>query len=132
MFSRLKDAALAKGLAMKDAALSKGVEMKDAALSKSLQVALNNHIKEFGTMLKLNVDSHTKSIELDVMLEGEVEPLKVHVARYELTAEGGSHFVTLHGITTSRAWINTAVSPYLEGKRFAIPAEYARLLKVVV
>ncbi len=116
---------------LKKAALSKGIGMKDTALSKSAQVAINNHIKEYGKMLKFHVDSQTKSLEMDVMLEGEVEPLKVHIQHYEMTEEGGRHFVELTGITTSRAWINTLATPYLEGKRFEIPAEYARMLKVV-
>lgn len=82
-------------------------------------------------MLKFNVDSKTKSVELEVLLEGEVEPLKVHVQRYVMTEERGQHFVEVQGVTTSRAWINTLVAPRLEGKRFEIPAEYAKMLKLV-
>lgn len=107
-------------------------KMKDAALSKGAQVAINSYIKEYGEMLKLDLDSKNKSIEMEVLLEGEVEPLHVKIARYELTQEGDRHFLKIKGVTTSRAWINTLASSYLEDKRFEIPAEYAKMIKMVV
>ena len=58
--------------------------MKDAALSKGTKIAINSQIKEYGKMLKLNLDSTQKSIEIEVMLDGEHKPLKVHMRNYEL------------------------------------------------
>ena len=107
-------------------------KMKDAALSKGVKIAINTQIKEYGQMLKLNLNSEQKSIDMEVMLDGEHEPLKVHIKQYEMTEENGKHFLKIHGVTTSRAWINTVASSYLEGKRFEIPTEYARMLKVLV
>jgi len=107
-------------------------KMKDAALSKGAKVAINNYIKEYGKMLKLNLDSKNKSIELEVLLEGETEPLSVNVERYELAEENGKHLLKIYGIQTSRAWINTIAGSYLEGKSFEIPEEYAKMLKVIV
>jgi metal-dependent hydrolase (beta-lactamase superfamily II) len=107
-------------------------KMKDAALSKGAKIAINNQIKEYGKMLKLNLDSEKKSIEMEVMLEGEKEPLTVNVQKYEMTQQGDKHFLKIQGVKTSRAWINTVASSYLEGKTFEIPAEYAKMLKVVI
>jgi hypothetical protein len=107
-------------------------KMKDAALSKGAKIAINNQIKEYGQMLKLNLDSEKKSIEMEVMLEGEKEPLTVNVQKYEMTQQGDKHFLKIQGVKTSRAWINTVASSYLEGKTFEIPAEYAKMLKVVI
>jgi len=107
-------------------------KIKDAALSKGAKIAINSQIKEYGQMLKLNLDSTRKSIEMEVMLDGEYEPLKVYVRNYEMTKENGKHLLKVHGVTTSRAWINTVASSYLEGKAFEIPAEYAGMLKVIV
>ncbi len=107
-------------------------KMKDAALSKGAKAAINHYIKEYGKMLKLTLDSEHKSIEVEVLLDGEKEPLLVRVERYELTEENGRHFLKIHGIQTSRAWINTVAASYLEGKAFEIPAEYAKMLKVIV
>lgn len=107
-------------------------KMKDAALSKVAKIAINNQIKEYGKMLKINLDSKQKSIEVEVMLDGEHEPLSVHVKQYELTEENGKYLLKVHGVSTSRAWIDTVASSYLEGKSFEIPAEYVKMLKIIV
>jgi len=107
-------------------------KMKDTALSKGAKIAINHQIKEYGEMLRLNLDSEKKCIEMEVMLEGEKEPLSVNVQRYEIAQEGDKHFLKIQGVETSRAWINIVASSYLEGKTFEIPAEYAKMLKVVI
>jgi len=107
-------------------------KVKDAALSKGAKIAINNQIKEYGKMLKLNLDSKQKSIETEVMLDGEHGPLSVHVGNYEMTEDNGKHFLKVHGVITSRAWINTIASSYLDGKTFEVPEAYAKMLKVVI
>ncbi len=106
-------------------------KLKDAAFSKGVQLAINTYLKEYGKMLKLNLDSQNKSIEMEILLDGEAEPLHVKIDRYELTEEDGVHFLKISGITTSRAWINTLAASHLEGKHFEIPAEYAKMLKTI-
>ena len=106
--------------------------MKDATLSKGLKIAINTQIREYGKMLKFNLDSQNKRIDIEVMLEGEREPLAVHIGKYELTEERGIHYLKIHNVVTSRAWINTIASAYLEGKRFEIPSDYAKMLKMIV
>jgi hypothetical protein len=107
-------------------------KLKDAALSKGSRTAVNSLMKEYGRMLKLDLDSATKRISMEVMLEGEKEVLHIDISRYELTEEAGRYFLKVYGVETSRAWINTFAAAYLEGRAVEIPAEYARLLKVIV
>ncbi len=106
--------------------------MKDIALSKGAKIAINHKVKEYGRMVKLNLDSKSKTIELELMLDGEKEPLNVKVNHYALSEERGKHYLVAEDIVTSRAWINTVASQYLHGQKFEIPEEYAKLLKVVV
>ncbi len=106
--------------------------MKDTALSKGARLAINTQIKEYGEMLKFNLDSKKKTIDVEVMLDGEKEPLSVYIENYKLSEQGYKHYVTLKGIRTSRAWINAVASSYLEGKSFEVPAEYMKILKVAV
>ena len=107
-------------------------KMKDTALSKTTKIAINRYLKEYGKMLKLSLDSENKSIDIEVLLEGETEPLSVKVERYELAEENEKYFLKLYGIETSRAWINTVADTYLEGKAFEIPEEHAKMLKMIV
>ena len=107
-------------------------KFKDAALSRAFRALVNARIGEYGEMLKLTVDSEHKRIEAEVMLEGESSPITVTVQRYELFEKDGKYFLSVEGIRTSRAWIDTLALSYLEGRRFEIPPTYAKILKTVV
>ena len=107
-------------------------KMKDVALSHSVRIAINTQMKDYGKVQKLDLNSKQKSIDLKVMLDGEVESLSVYIENYELTKMDGIHQLKVSGITTSRAWINTVASSYLEGKAFDITEEYAKMLKSVL
>lgn len=108
------------------------ISLKDAAMSKAVQIALNRYIKEYGAILHLNLDSENKTIEVEILLEGEVEPLAVKVGKYEIVEENGANYIKVQDVHTSRVWLNTLASSYLEDKKFPVPAEYVKLLKVIV
>jgi len=105
---------------------------KDTVLSVWTRMAINYLINEYGEMLKLNLDSKNKNIEIEVMFEGEKEPLKVYIQKYAIMQEEKKHFVQIKSIQTSRTWLNTIASFYLEGKNIEIPSVYAKILKVLV
>ncbi len=107
-------------------------KVKDIAVSKGVKVAIGNQIKEYGKMLKFNLNSKNRCIELEVMLDGEIEPVTIIVNKYELSQKDDSHFLTLNDVKTSRAWMDTVVSLYVEGKSFKIPTNYAHMLKIIV
>jgi len=107
-------------------------KMKDLALSKTAKALINSQIKEFGEVLGLDLNSTNKSIELEVKLDGEASPLKVNIGRYEILKKDDKYFVKLNDIKTSRAWINTVASSYLEGKEFEIPSEYGGMIEKVL
>jgi len=103
--------------------------MKDKALSTGAKIAINQHIKEYGEITKLNLNSKFKSMDLEVKLEGESDNLKVQVEHYQITED---NHLKVSGITTSRAWINKLASKHLEGKEFKVSAEYAHMLRAII
>ena len=105
--------------------------VKDRGVSVAVQTAINYKIKEFGEIVKLNLDSKDKTINLEIMLDGEKEPLDVKVNRYAINEENGKHYLMASDIVTSRAWINTMASQYLSGQKFEIPSEYAKIIAMV-
>lgn len=107
-------------------------KMKDKALSEGAKIAINRQIEDYGKVQSLYLDSHKKSIELEILLKGELEMLHVYVNNYELSETDDHHQLKVNGVTTSRAWINTVASCYLEGRTFDIPNEYAKIFKVVI
>ena len=107
-------------------------KIKDNALSKGLKTAINYKIKAFGEIHTLKIDSQQKAIEVTLHLEGEERPLQATINRYELKEEGGKHYLVAHDIVTSKIWLTTVANSYLHGRKFKIPAEYVKFLKVVV
>jgi hypothetical protein len=104
---------------------------RDKALSKGVELAVNSRIRRFGKVLKFQLDSREKTIELEILLKGEHEPLRVTVERYEIVEEGGRYYLLAENIVTSREWINTVAESYLVGQRFEIPERYAKILLLV-
>jgi hypothetical protein len=105
--------------------------LKDRALSKGVELAINARLKRFGKMLRFQLDSQKKTIELEVLLKGERDPLRVTVEHYEILREGEKYYLLAERIVTSREWINTVAENYLAGQRFEIPERYAKMLMLV-
>ncbi len=98
--------------------------------SSAFKAFANYKIREYGKMLRFNLDTKSKKIHLEIMLEGEKEALKVDIGRYEVNSDATE--VKFYEIETSRTWITKMAENYLDGKPFEIPREYAKLLKIVV
>jgi len=104
--------------------------MKDKAVSTGAKIAINQSIiKEYSEIVKLNLNSKFKSMDLEIMLDGENESLTVQIENYAITEDDR---LRVSGIRTSRTWINKLTSKYLEGKEFQVPAEYAQMLRTMV
>ena len=106
--------------------------LKDKALAKSVELAINLKIKEYGEMLKLNLDSKNKTIEFEIMLKGEKEPLTVFVNNYEISEENGKYFLYAKDIKTSREWINVVAENYLKGEKIELPEKIAKTLQILI
>ena len=59
-------------------------------------------------MLKLDINPEDKTIDLVVLLRGEVSPLQIHIGHYEIMTgtESGIKFSQIH---TSREWMTELI-----------------------
>jgi len=110
------------------------LQLKDRGVSFAARIIATLYLttKGYGKMLKLDLDSKKKSLEAQIMLKGEKEPLEVKVNHYELFEKDGKYYLRLTGIRTSREWIDVLVASFIEGKAFEIPMEYAQKLKMLM
>ncbi|MDD2357794.1 MAG: hypothetical protein PHX13_07775 [Thiovulaceae bacterium] len=107
--------------------------VKDNSVSFVAQKALNHYIKDIkGEMLKFRLDSNNKTIEMEVMLKGEVEPLKIEIKEYKISTENNEGFIELGEIVTSREWVNTVLALYFIDRKLSIPATYAKLVGIII
>ncbi len=108
------------------------VSNKDTILSHTIKVVVNKKFKEYGEMLKFNLNSNDKSIDLEVLLAGEKEPLVISIDKYEVIKDGKKSYIKIHHIKTSREWLNRLALQYVKDKRFEVPSEYISLLEMII
>jgi len=106
--------------------------LKDKVLSKSLATLINFKIKEYGEMLKLNLDSKNKIIDFEIMLKGEKEPLKVFVSNYAINEENGKYYLYAEDIKTSREWINIVIENYLTAQKIELTEKIVKILQILI
>ena len=109
--------------------LNKG---KDIALSTAIKMAINKVITKYGSVVKLELDSQEKKIDLEVFLKGEKDILKVKVNQYSIEEKNHKNFLILKDVKTSREWLNLVIKNYLSSQEFEIPNEYAKIVKAVI
>ena len=106
--------------------------LKDKTLSRGLALALNSRIEKYGRILDLRLDSRNKRLELELLLNGETDPLQVRVENYEVREEAGRWYLLAKELKSSREWIDTLAREYLSQRPLEIPERYAKMLKMVI
>lgn len=95
--------------------------IKDKGVDILLQSALNFSIKEYGEITSLNLNSKKSSLNLEVILKGELEELKIDIGKYELIKIDNLYYIKVYKVKTSREWLNIVLPKYIEGKKIKIP-----------
>ena len=103
-------------------------KLKDRTLSRGLLLLFNTRMKSLGEILELRLDSGGKRIELEILLRGEREPIRVRVEGYTIRQEGDHYLLGAEEIVTSREWINHLAERYLQERKVEIPERYAKML----
>ena len=106
--------------------------MKDKALSKGANIALNKYVSKYGHIGNLSLNTKFKTMQLKILLDGDVKPIDVHIENYELIDNDSKHFLKISGIKTSKQWLDRLADEYLESKEFHISSEYATILKAII
>jgi hypothetical protein len=62
-------------------------------------------LQPYGRITDFKLNSESRELDVTVELNGEVEPLRVHIEEYELIEEAGKIFLIVHRVVTSRTWL---------------------------
>lgn len=82
-------------------------------------------------MLQFKLNPEQKSVEMEVMLKGEAEPLNIKIGRYEIKSEDGKSHLELHDIKTSREWIDIVAKKYIENRKIDVPSNFVELMEIL-
>ena len=105
---------------------------KDWLVEKAAVAMLNQSmLKPYGTLTRLKLDTTNRSIEAELDLKGETQPVRIEVHEYELLEESGSSYVIIKSISTSREWLTTLARDFAVGRKFEIPESARPFLKMI-
>jgi len=108
-------------------------DSKDRLVETMALPAVNrSFLAPFGQARELRINSTNKTAEILIDLKGELEPLSVHIGRYEFSQKGTDTFVTLHAIRTSREWMTGLAEKFLVGRALKLPPEFAGMVTRVM
>ncbi len=105
---------------------------KDWLIEKAGMALLNQAVlKPYGTLTRLKLDTAARTIEADVELNGETQPVNVQVREYELRESEGRATVVLKDIQTSRDWLTTLMKNFVVDREFKLPDSVKKFLPML-
>ncbi|MFO7816908.1 MAG: hypothetical protein ACQES5_08360 [Thermodesulfobacteriota bacterium] len=119
-------------MAFKDTLVSLGEKasrFKDYGISKGGEHVARHYLRDFGQVVRFNVNTQDKNVDLEVLLNGETAPIKAEFRNYAIEHDQNKSFISFQEVTTSREWMNAVGRKFFVGRKFEIPGEYARLLE---
>lgn len=105
---------------------------KDMALSAALKGLSERYVSRYGRLERIEIDSSRRSLEADILLHGETEPVTLSIDRFDIVHDGTHHLLVAHGIRASRAWIESLARDYLEARTLKIPSPIAHALTMLL
>jgi hypothetical protein len=102
--------------------------LKDEVLEAVIQRMIREKRAPFGELQACEVNTHANSIAGQVLMKGDVVPILVTIARYEVLEVDGHHFIELKRFTSSKEWVQAVMERFLTDKRFRLPVGVAPLI----
>ena len=83
-------------------------------------------------MTQLKIDPQRKTIDIELSLRGEDNPIQIHISGYDLqpTSDGGDF--TVANVNISREWMNLLAAEFLTGRPLHVPDDAMRWLKMAL
>jgi hypothetical protein len=95
---------------------------KDWLIEKTAVAMLNQSLlKPYGALKQLKLDTKRCTIDAELELKGETQPVRIQVFDYELVEEADATYLILKNITTSREWLTTLARDFAVNRRLKLP-----------
>ena len=93
---------------------------------------INNQYRRYGRMIQFKVDPSRKTIEAEILLAGETEPITIQVESYNYARQGEAGVFTVNQVTVSREWMSLLANELLVDKPLVVPASAAKWLGLLI
>jgi len=102
--------------------------MKDRAIALLLKGVWNMKLAKIGKIKQLHLNSEDNKISMEILLQGEREPIWIEVERYEIVGDE----LYIKKLRSSKEWIEGVFENFLSQKPIKIPAQAARYLELIL
>ena len=93
---------------------------------------INNQYRRYGRMIQFKVDPSRKTIEAEILLAGETEPITILVESYDYARQGEGGVFTVNQVSVSREWMSLLANELLVDKPLVVPASAAKWLGLLI
>lgn len=105
---------------------------RDKAFAAAIRILAEEHVRKYGLLKSLEINSSQGSMEAEILLHGETEPVTFKIDRFEIITTDGEHRIRAYGVSVSRVWIDTLARDFLEGRSIRIPSSAAHALTALL
>lgn len=106
--------------------------MKDWLLRKGVETALSVLVRDYGTLKRVSLNSVERWCEAELELKGETEAVMVRIEGVTFRTGTEHMFVQASQIQCSREWLTRLGHKYLVGREFALPAQAAAAIRLLL
>ena len=105
---------------------------KDTTHSAVFKTAMNAFIKNYGKVVSFKIDSKDKSLVFEVMLIGELQPVRIEIEKYDFITEGEITYAIVHRLKANRYWMDAMMEFALLGKKIPLPKEMTKPIQLIM
>src|ERR1041385_5752609 len=110
-----------------------GMGAKDWLVEKAAAAMLNQGVlKPYGTLTRLKLDTRACSIDAELELKGEIQPVQIRVHKYELQEKDGCTYAVIKSIETSREWLTVLARNFAVDQPYEIPDAVKKFLPMIL
>lgn len=96
--------------------------IKDSLTSSAAKSMLASRLDRYGKLTDLQIRSREKTIRMELLLEGEEEPVVIQVEHYRIIGKSGDYALVVESVTASRAWLRNLLEDLVVEKPLPVPA----------
>jgi hypothetical protein len=101
---------------------------KDALASEAARRYFNNLIARYGKVEELRIDSRNQTMKIVCLLEGEAQPITIHVDDYAILTVDSKKMLQIGTCRCSRPWVESLLVDFVRGRTIELPGWAAAAL----